>query len=298
MCVVCTNGAQWNYDLQDPHGPEHWGQDCKTGSKQSPIDIHDKEVEKSMMSSLEFTNYEVAPQSMQLLNNGHTVKLIFKPASEGFPLMHGGGLGSEYRLAQIHFHWGSADTQGSEHKINNQSYPMEMHLVHFQDSYDELSTALSDLHQKTLAVLGVFFQVSEEDNPLFDSLLSGVDGPQGSAAQIDVFPFSDLLPEDLSKFYRYNGSLTTPGCFEIVQWTVVKDPVKISQNQLNKFRQVKQKDGTLIAGNFRPTQSIGKRRILDVTTFSDTEPGSLAADLVPLACTGILSFVLAGWQMI
>ena len=41
-----------------------------------------------------------------------------------------------------------------------------------------------------------------------------------------------MLPTDLTKFFRYPGSLTTPGCYESVNWTVFKDPVKISQHQV------------------------------------------------------------------
>ena len=50
---------------------------------------------------------------------------------------------------------------------------------------------------------------------------------------IQAFEFDSLLPIDKTKFYRYNGSLTTPGCFEVVTWTVFKDPVAISQAQVN-----------------------------------------------------------------
>ena len=50
---------------------------------------------------------------------------------------------------------------------------------------------------------------------------------------IQAFEFDSLLPTDKSKFYRYNGSLTTPTCNEVVTWTVFKDYVEISQAQVN-----------------------------------------------------------------
>jgi len=35
---------------------------------------------------------------------------------------------------------------------------------------------------------------------------------------------------DRTKYYRYQGSLTTPNCNEAVIWTVFKDPIKVSQD--------------------------------------------------------------------
>lgn len=37
----------------------------------------------------------------------------------------------------------------------------------------------------------------------------------------------DVLPSDWS-FYSYRGSLTSPGCNEIVEWIALKCPIKVS----------------------------------------------------------------------
>jgi len=49
---------------------------------------------------------------------------------------------------------------------------------------------------------------------------------------IAKFPLEDLLPSDKEKYFRYNGSLTTPPCYQSVIWTVFQEPVSISENQV------------------------------------------------------------------
>ncbi len=56
--------------------------------------------------------------------------------------------------------------------------------------------------------------------------------PIGTSTTITPIPLDLLLPNNKRNLYRFEGSLTTPGCFETVMWTVLQDTVKISQSQV------------------------------------------------------------------
>ena len=58
------------------------------------------------------------------------------------------------------------------------------------------------------------------------------------------FKLADIIPESISNYYRYNGSLTTPPCNEIVMWNVV-DPefsINLSEDQLLEFQTLRDKN--------------------------------------------------------
>lgn len=43
-------------------------------------------------------------------------------------IVRGGSLplGTQYKIAQLHFHWGGEDNKGSEHHVNGHAYPIEV----------------------------------------------------------------------------------------------------------------------------------------------------------------------------
>merc|ERR1711973_494576 len=107
-------------------------------------------------------------------------------------------------------------------------------------------------------------------------------------------------PSDISEFYRYNGSFTSPGCQESVTWTMFKNVITISEKQLNIFRSLKKPDGQPLLKAYRPVQATNGRKILATFVKPTTKPkptpksGTKALSAVPLvgAVFVLASFVL------
>jgi len=259
--------SDWSYDHHGGSGPEHWDGECR-GQSQSPIDLEEQELTVSL-PPLSLADYDQVPVSSLLVNNGHSVKLTNQYSAGLTPQMSGAGLNDHYKFAQVHFHWGNDSSRGSEHTLNGQAFPMEMHLVHHNASFKDINEAAKQKSPSSLAVLGIFFKVSSTAHPGVNKLLPFLREVRTAGSQVEVTPrlvLSDLVPGDLSQVYRYSGSLTTPGCNEIVQWTVVKKPVQILEEQMEEFRQLLTKDNTPLVDNYRPTQNLNNRKVIQAYT--------------------------------
>jgi carbonic anhydrase len=66
----------------------------------------------------------------QLTNNGHTVELSLIQSMinpDDIPLIKGPALEEHsYKFVQLHFHWHTNDSLGSEHAIDGQRYALEV----------------------------------------------------------------------------------------------------------------------------------------------------------------------------
>jgi carbonic anhydrase len=271
ICSQSDGASDWSYSGE--HGPGHWKDNYAACgySKQSPINFEPSSLTtKSNLGQFTFGNYDHVPAagSFSIFNNGHTVQVNIK--SEADVELEGGGLGAAYQLAQFHMHWGGDDCKGSEHTISHRSYPIEIHLVHFNKKYGNLSAAVS--MPDGLAVIGFFGEVGDKTHAGFEKItskLSEVKTPSGEKP-LASFRLDELLPSNKADFLRYNGSLTTPPCYESVTWTVLRDTVKLSEAQLKSFRSVSystEKHEPLV-NNYRPTMPLSGRTVYK--TFSET----------------------------
>ena len=228
-----THTSHWSYSGNA--GPDLWGnlqesyQDCKNGKRQSPINIvSNNTIKENSLGNLYF-DYKDA--KINIINNGHTIQVNSDNTS------YSSFQGKKFKLLQFHFH------SLSEHTVNGKNYPMEAHLVHQADDGE-------------LAVVGIFLKVGKY-NQTMQKVFKLMPKNAGQTNKNDNFSINanDLLPKDRN-YYHYLGSLTTPPCTQIVEWYVMKQPIEISDKQLEEFQR-------LYKGNYRPVCDLNNRKILE-----------------------------------
>ncbi|XP_027136498.1 carbonic anhydrase 4b [Larimichthys crocea] len=264
--VKIVSGADWCYQSQVScnytcTGPEVWAavsEDC-SGRSQSPVNIMTKKILlDERLTSFELIGYQETFHG-RLTNNGHTVQLDL-PATMR---IKGGNLPTTYKALQVHLHWGKNGGPGSEHTIDGEQFPMEMHIVHIKEEYESLSQAVRD--RTGVAVLGFFFQESKSANKKFDPLINAlkyITEPNNSTTLTGV-SLEMFIPhkDNMTKYFRYDGSLTTPNCAEAVVWSVFENTIPLSRDQLTAFSQLLYPDGKQMVNTYRPVQPMNARQV-------------------------------------
>ncbi|KAI1291735.1 Carbonic anhydrase 6 [Halotydeus destructor] len=230
------------------------------GSAQSPIDINTKAaIFKSVRVRL--INYDKTFK-WEVVNNGHADQADIIPLPFGHQVPELKFKGQTFKFEQLHFHWGSNDRTGSEHTINGERYPLEIHVVHHNSKHRNVTTALG--HDLGVLVFAAMVDIDGPPNkeyaPLADTLNSIADVEDKKVAIEQLFALEDLLPEAAAEsVYMYTGSLTTPPCTEKVQWIMSSKVQYISKAQMAQFRQLRRSDNVPVSPNFRKVHPLNGR---------------------------------------
>ncbi|XP_055615825.1 carbonic anhydrase 2-like [Toxorhynchites rutilus septentrionalis] len=259
-------GAGFSYKERDENGPSNWHRSAAQcgGAYQSPIALETKGAlyvrNKRPLALIGQTNL---PQGIRLQNDGHSAKFTYNWSEGDRPYIRGGPLKNKYYFEQFHFHWGANNTVGSEHVMDHQRYPMELHLVFYNALYSSYEEARTEPHG--LVVVGMFYEIYHSSDVLLNTwtrFLRHIVNPNTEyrIQFIDTFPLYDLIGDMEWPYFSYEGSLTTPPCLETVTWIVSAKPLLVTNREMRLFRRLRTSNGMMV-NNFRPLQRLFNRRV-------------------------------------
>ena len=92
-------------------------------------------------------------------------------------------------------------------------YGLELHLVHHEKRYETITKAA--VERNGVAVFGVLFHISVDQNPSLEKLLKNAENIMAASGKSQIYKdeliLVDFLPKNRTSYFRYEGSLTTPG---------------------------------------------------------------------------------------
>jgi carbonic anhydrase len=251
--------AAWSYDRTLPNGPAAWGAltNASTGARlfpacagdapgarQSPVDLADDGPATrpqpcpdgcalARTYTLDTDAFDVAP------------RVGGKPGFAVVP--RGAGVaewvvdGDVYKLDSFHYH------SPSEHTWNGERVQLEAHFVHVAAD-------------GRLAVFGILYPPSDGEapnpwmRPFWDEIYFPNRLPLGEVNVTALL--ADALGEPYPRYFRYDGSLTTPPCGEGVKWHVA-----VSRAGVSTAQRVLYQYAINLVDNHRDTQPLAGREV-------------------------------------
>jgi len=225
--------AQKHWSYEGDGAPENWGkleggENCGKSKYQSPINIVSRKLLPDTSSKKLKFHYESAHVE-DIVDNGHSLQFDFK---KGSYITYGN---KNYYLAQFHAH------EESEHTIDGVRYPLELHFVHRSMDGEVL-------------VIGVVVKDGEE-NSYFEKLQVFKALVNNAREDMDIVFNPEKMYPKHKTYYTYVGSLTTPPCSDNVTWIIFKNPVEMTEYEIEDIAK------HLPKSNKRPVQPLNGRKV-------------------------------------
>lgn len=224
---VCSSDDSWSYA-----NPDCWGEIapvCKTGSRQSPINVDTASASKVGNDNFLHLLRWRPIDKLRVVNTGTTLEVqnhqmgyLTYVGANGFP--------DYYQLHAFHL------KMPSEHFLDGLQHAAELQIVHARQ------ISIEELDGEDLITVSIFFDIGETESPFLRQMFLSSDGPSPPAADnynVISLPV-DLMrafgPQLEGNFYTYNGSMTTPPCLESVKWHIFETPSTMSVDQWVAFK--------------------------------------------------------------
>uniref|UniRef100_A0A8D0HD10 Carbonic anhydrase-related protein 11 n=1 Tax=Sphenodon punctatus TaxID=8508 RepID=A0A8D0HD10_SPHPU len=207
---------------------------CAVGKCQSPVDIDTMRiVYDPFLPPMRLSTGGKRVRHGTMYNTGRHVS--FRPDPQRLVNISGGPLLYSHRLHEIRLHFGSEDRTGSEHWVDGEPSSAEVQLIHYnQELYPNISEA--SRNPNGLAIISIFANVGPNPNRFLNRLLNRETitriSYKNDAYLLQDLSLQDLYPESFG-FITYQGSMTTPPCYETVTWVLLDQAINITSVQVS-----------------------------------------------------------------
>jgi carbonic anhydrase len=211
-----SSAGEWGYAAEPGRvPPERWGElpdgySCGRGHHQSPIALFTTGERAARRAPIPPLEFKYRPTALSVNDNGRFISVLCDSAG-AVSLA-----GSDAALTRIDLH------APSEHSLDGQSFPMELEFVHKGTDGPAM-------------IVSVFVKAGQK-NAAFDAILKALPKQPGRTSRPAGFPIDPnaLLPADHA-YLDYLGSFTSPPCTEGVRWCVLRSPIEIAQDQIDRY---------------------------------------------------------------
>jgi len=214
-----TFANSWSY----PYNATEWGSvsvTCVEGLMQSPVDL----ITHSGIAQTELNIESEMPINV-VASSDYSLTWSFN--AESLPIIFYEE--RSYALSKVKCHI------GSEHTVEGSRYPGSCHFFFA-------------LGNRYVAIAILIDDNSLNKNAAFDDLLNNV--------QLDLATMISGL--DISYYWEYTGSFTTPDCEESVQWLVLRDVIEVTTAQIYEMKTI-----SGLETSFRDPMPLNGRAVYD-----------------------------------